>query len=473
MPSPVTVLRQIIAWVLASLSLAAHAADTAVPAIEFSAQEKAYIKHSAAIRMCVDPDWEPFEHINQQGEHEGIAADLVRLVAERVGLKIELHQVLTWDESLKAAKEGKCQILSFLNQTPERDEWLNFTAPIFVDPNIVITREEHAYIGDLKGVSNKTVALPRGTMIEERIRREYPNLTPILTDNERQAVSLVSERKADMTIRSLTVAAYAIKREGLFNLKIAGHVPDFTNKLRIGVVKDQTVLRNILDKGVKTLTAQEREAISSKHVTINVQQGFDYSLFWKIIAGAVFVLAVAIYWDLKLRKLNKELARLTVTDKLTGVFNRMKLDESLATETLRAQRTGQPFSVILIDVDLFKQVNDSHGHQVGDQVLIEVAQLLRNGAREIDIVGRWGGEEFLVCCPHTDSAGAFRLAEKLRQNMQDHRFPVVESKTASFGVSTFKPGDTGKDIIARADSALYLSKNSGRNQVRVWSSDDE
>ena len=116
--------------------------------------------------------------------------------------------------------------------------------------------------------------------------------------------------------------------------------------------------------------------------------------------------------------------------------------------------------------------NDTHGHQVGDQVLVEVAKLLRDGAREIDVVGRWGGEEFLVCCPYTDSLGAGLLAEKLRKSLQEHRFPVVETKTASFGVATFRKGDTAKDMVARADSALYQAKHYGRNQVRIWSSDE-
>ncbi len=459
--------RTFCAFALAGLCLATQAADSNFPAIEFTAQEKAYIEEAKAVRMCVDPDWVPFEHINAEGKHVGIAADLVQLVAQRVGLTIELYRVKTWEESLAASKAGECQIMSFLNQTPARDQWLIFTDPIFFDPNIVVTREEHPYIGDLKGLTNETVALPRGTMVEERIRREYPNLNLILTESEQQSVALVSERKADMTIRSLIVAAYAIKKEGLFNLKIAGHVPDFTNKLRIGVVQHAPVLRDILDKGVKTLTSQEREAISNKHVSIQVQQGIDHRLVWKILAAAAVILLAIFFWVRKLHALNKELERLSITDRLTGLFNRMKLDEALASESLRAQRTGQLFSIILIDVDHFKQVNDMHGHQTGDRVLIELAQLLQANTREIDIVGRWGGEEFLVICPHTDSAGACRLAENLRQKMQTCHFTVVENKTASFGVATFRPEDQSKDIVARADTALYAAKAGGRNRVEA------
>lgn len=438
-----------------------------LPEIDFTAQEQAYIAQARTIRMCVDPDWMPFERINEEGQHEGIAADLIQLVAQRVGLKVALHPVKSWQESLEASKAGVCQIMSLLNQTPERDQWLIFTAPIFLDPNVIIAREEHHYIGDLKGLSNETVALPRGTMVEERIRREYPDVMVILTDSETESVKLVSERKAGMTIRSLIVAAYAIKKEGLFNLKIAGHVPEFTNKLRVGVVKNETVLRGILDKGVKTLTPQDREVISNRHVAIQVQQGFDYRLVWKILAVSAVIPLVSLFWISKLRALNRKLERLSTTDRLTGLYNRLKLDEVLESEGMRSTRSGHSFSVILIDIDHFKRVNDQHGHQTGDLVLVDLAQLLRTGTRSTDFVGRWGGEEFIVICPHTDSAGACKLAETLRQSIQDHLFPVVKQQSASFGVASACPGDSASEIVSRADKALYAAKTAGRNCVKV------
>lgn len=445
----------------------AHADEQIVPPIQFSDQEKAYIEKAGVIHMCVDPDWTPFERINEKGEHEGISADLIKLVAQRVGLKIELYPVKNWDESLSASKARRCEIMSFLNKTPAREVWLSFTEPIFFDPNVIITREEHAYIGDVRGLRNETVALPRGTMVEEYIRKDYPNLKIILTGSEPEAVALVSERKADMTIRSLIVAAYAIKKEGLFNLKISGQIPDLTNKLRIGVIKDETVLRDILDKGVKTLSVQEREAISNNHVSIKVQQGVDYNLLWKIIAGAIIVVLMELHWNRKLSALNRKLEHLSVTDKLTGLFNRVKIDASIEREIARSQRFGQPFSLVMLDIDHFKSVNDTHGHQVGDQVLVAVSTIIGSNTREIDIVGRWGGEEFLVICPQTDDLGVLNLAEDLRQKVQEYDFPIVGHKTASFGVTTYMQGDQAKDIIKRADDALYIAKKHGRNRVEV------
>lgn len=433
--------------------------------ISFTPEETAYITKSAGIKMCVDPDWVPFERITPEGQHEGIAADLVQLVAQRVGLQIELYPVSSWDDSLAASKAGRCQIMSFLNRTPKREEWLRFTAPIFNDPNILVAREEHPFVGNLRGLTNETVALPRGTMVEERIRSEFPNLRVVLTGSEDESVALVSARQADLTVRSLIVAAYAIKKEGLFNLKIAGQVPEFTNHLRIGVLKNEPLLLSILDKGVQTLTEQERQVISNRHAAVNVQQGVDYGLLWKVVAAATVLLLLAFAWNRKLRRLNRELARLSITDPLTGLYNRLKIDQTLNAEILRAQRTGAPLSVIMLDLDHFKQVNDVFGHQTGDQVLVTLADLLRLRTREIDIAGRWGGEEFLVICPHTALDGALALAESVRATVDAHPFARVPHVSASLGVSSYVKGDSGKDLVARADAALYRAKETGRNRV--------
>ncbi len=442
-----------------------HAADSEPTPVKLTPLETAYLQKLGPIKMCVDPDWAPFEVINPQGQHQGIAADLVQLVAQRVGVQIELLVTKDWEASLAASRSRRCQIMSFLNQTPAREKWLIFTSPIFFDPNVIITREEHGFVADARGLKGERVALPRGTMVEERVRRDFPYLNVLLTGSEPESMILVSERQADLTIRSMIVAADAIKKEGLFNLKIAGQIPDYTNVLRIGVLKDNTMLRDILDKGVKTITHEERDAISNRHVPINVHQGMDHQQIWKIMAGIGVVLLVAVLWNRKLSAMNKALERLSATDKLTGLFNRAKLDEAFETEIQRSLRFKQPFGIVMLDIDHFKAVNDTHGHQAGDQVLVEAARLLHANTRETDIVGRWGGEEFMVLCPQTDKDGVLLLAENLRLKFQGLHFPVVQHKTASFGVTTYVQGDTAADLIARVDAALYAAKRHGRNRV--------
>jgi len=450
----------------------ASADELPVTVSDYTPAERAYLDRNPVVRMCVDPDWAPFEQIDNRRRHVGIAADLIQLVARRTGLKIMLYPTRTWEESLAASQAGRCQIMSFLNRTPERERWLDFTAPIFIDPNMIITREDHPFVGDIRWLRDESVALPRGTMVEEHLRRGYPNLRIVPTDNEGEAMSLVSERRADLTVRSLIVAAYAIRKQGLFNLKIAGQVPELGNQLRIGVVHSEPILREILDKGVATLNAQDREQIVNRHVAITIQNGTDYRLVWQLLAGGLIIALIAAYWMRKLSRLNRELARLSVTDRLTGIFNRMKLDEALAAEIQRCRRYDQALAVVLIDIDHFKRINDTYGHQAGDRALIDIARLMREGSRETDIVGRWGGEEFMVVLPHTDLGGAGRLAEKLRTAIAAHEFPGVGQQTASFGVAAYRIDDQPNDLVARADSALYEAKRNGRNQVAGASTTD-
>lgn len=169
----------------------------------------------------------------------------------------------------------------------------------------------------------------------------------------------------------------------------------------------------------------------------------------------------------ELEEKNQALARLAVTDGLTGLFNRVKLDTELEQEFARTRRYATPFSVLLLDVDHFKRINDTHGHQAGDRVLIALAAILRQCARATDKVGRWGGEEFLLICPQTELAGARRLAEHQRTTIAAHAFPGIGHCGASFGVTQYQDGDTVSTLIARADAALYRAKAGGRNRVEV------
>lgn len=162
---------------------------------------------------------------------------------------------------------------------------------------------------------------------------------------------------------------------------------------------------------------------------------------------------------------NQQLESLTVTDTLTGLFNRRKLDEVLSQECERALRNQSPMTVILADIDKFKSVNDIHGHQVGDQLLIAIAKLLLQGVRKVDTVARWGGEEFMILCPDTTLSGACTVAENIRRAIEHCEFPVAAGKTCSFGVAEYRPGESPQAVIKRADEALYRAKNGGRNQV--------
>lgn len=420
---------------------------------------------NSPVSFCVDPDWPPYEIINRGGAHEGIAADLLSLAAERAGLTLALHPTADWNASLKASREGACDLLSFLNQTPKRDEWLLFTEPLFIDPNVIITHAEHPFIADLSAESDKSIALPSGTSIEERVRRDFPKLRILTTETEAEAFAMVSNGKADLTIRSLTVAVYTIKTEGWFNLKVSGQIPGYENRLRVGVRKERAEIRDRLDRGIATITAQERTQIANRHVSINVQTAVDYGLIRNLVIGFSVVLLSNLIWAMKLRKANARLRHMSRTDHLTGLYNRAALDGQLTREIDRSRRYGRPLAVMIIDLDHFKTVNDRLGHLMGDRVLVEMAGILKGATRKADSVGRWGGEEFLVLCPEITAAQALVVAERICEAVRTHGFGTGWRHTVSVGVSTLRAGDSLDDLLQRADTALYRAKHEGRDRA--------
>lgn len=162
---------------------------------------------------------------------------------------------------------------------------------------------------------------------------------------------------------------------------------------------------------------------------------------------------------------NALLKRLSITDKLTGLNNRIKIDEVLNSNLHMFERYDNVFSVILIDIDHFKKVNDTYGHPVGDEILKDFAKILKTNARITDVVGRWGGEEFMIIASETDSFGATQFATTIKKSINEHEFPKVGKITASFGLSQISIGDNIEDVVNRADLALYNAKESGRNRV--------
>jgi diguanylate cyclase (GGDEF)-like protein/PAS domain S-box-containing protein len=164
-----------------------------------------------------------------------------------------------------------------------------------------------------------------------------------------------------------------------------------------------------------------------------------------------------------------ELAR---TDALTGLPNRRQLEELLDVEVKRTNRTKREFSVCMGDIDKFKNINDTYGHDMGDVVLKELARIFENSTRTTDIIGRWGGEEFLFILPETPLNGALVLMERVRQFVMAHKFEhgsTVINATITLGFSSFLPGNDLTDIIKQADIALYAGKKSGRNIAVAYS----
>lgn len=161
----------------------------------------------------------------------------------------------------------------------------------------------------------------------------------------------------------------------------------------------------------------------------------------------------------------KRVEELSITDRLTGIFNRRKFDEVLHYEFSQRKRREKDLALIMVDFDHFKQINDTYGHQVGDDVLIHTAKLMHSSIRSSDSLYRWGGEEFCIICPSTDSDGVMHLATKIKTAISECEFCTIGRQTVSLGVALAQEEDTVDSFVKRVDTALYKAKSLGRNRI--------
>lgn len=450
----------------------------ALPAEEYSglvltSEEKAFIAEKGSTTMCVDPNWMPFEKIDANGKHIGIAADYMQMFSRMLGLEVKLVPTESWTQSEAFAQARKCDLLSFLNHSERRAEYLNFTDPYVEAPVVLVAQDKVTYIDGLKSLSGRTFAMVKGYVYEDVIRNDYPDIKIVYVDSMDDALKKISEGKIYATIGSLYIITSQIQKLGLTDLKIAGHT-GMTNQFRVGVRNDDPMLLQLFQKAVSAREQQAENEILRRWVSVRLEQSVDYSLIWKLAVVALAVVLLLIYrqtlvsrYNRQLMEKNAELERLSRTDPLTGAFNRMKIDEVLSYELEQAKRYQHNFSVIIVDIDHFKQINDTYGHQVGDLVLKGFSDIISQCIRKSDTLGRWGGEEFVIICPQSDQQQTHTLAEKLRTRILDYKLEGLDQITASFGVTSYQKGDLEKDLINRADGAMYQAKNAGRNKVCV------
>lgn len=466
-------------WILIfSLSFPAWGADRFAPEnalskLPLNASEIAYLSQVDHIGVCVDPDWMPYDFVDQHGEYVGINADFHKIFAERIGKEIRLVKTADWKQSLEYVKQRKCDILSSATPTDERRQFLIFTRPFNDYPVVIATRNDRLFITNIQNVLEKPFATVEGFAALDLLKQKYPNLMIVETNDAQTGLEWVADGKIYGYLDTVATIGYQSQTHGILNIKIAG-ITDVHYTMTVGVRNDQPLLLSIFDKAVASLTETEKLKILNKWISITYENRPDYRLFNYVIGGlGVLLLLLALRelvvrkYKVKLQALNRELEQLSNTDTLTGIANRRSLNRVFEKEIARSHRYHSKFSVVMLDVDHFKAINDNFGHHAGDQVLITIANLISDTIRANDLGGRWGGEEFLILCPETDQYGALQLAETIRQKIQSHDFGLPSRITASLGIAEYRESQSLEELIKIVDTALYDAKKAGRNQVKA------
>jgi signal transduction histidine kinase/DNA-binding response OmpR family regulator len=273
-------------------------------------EEEAYLAQRGPIRMCVDPDFAPFEILDGQNRHLGIAAEIVDLIRQRLGVEFLLLPTRTWAESLQKAQNRECDVLSFLNQTPERSAYLNFTPSLFSEPEVIVARNDVAFLKGYASLHGKTVGMTPGWRSDVLIQREHPQIQLVYVDSFDESIERVSKGELFAAINSLGNVAHAMGKLRLGNVRIAGDTL-VQNEYRIGVRNDDPLLLSILSKAVQSISKAEIDAIAGRWISVSYAREFDYSLFWKIAAAFAAVLLGVVFWNRKLNAYNATLREAT------------------------------------------------------------------------------------------------------------------------------------------------------------------
>ncbi|MFO7581463.1 diguanylate cyclase [Guyparkeria sp.] len=441
------------------------------PAVGLTAAERAWLDHTGPIDICIDPNWMPFERFDESDEHDGISADYFALFGKMLDVEFRPVPVDTWSESVEHLKAGRCDLLSLAMRTPKRETYAEFTDSYIQTPLVVTTRAEVAFIDGLDDLAGRKIAIPALYAFAELLRDEHPELELVEVADIDAGLELVRRGEVFGYIGTLATIGHKLQAEYAGELRITGDTGKSWD-MGVAVREGQPILHGIMQKAVASITEEQRREINNKWIAVRYDQRVDYTLLWQVSAVFVLLLVAGGLFYLKQAGLRRQLEaayeqaeRLVVTDKLTGVYNRHRLDEALEKETRHAERYGECFGVIILDIDHFKSINDRLGHRAGDTVLREITDVLGDTCRRTDILGRWGGEEFLIVVPHADKATLTALTEKLRQAIESATFTEAGRVTASIGASLYGPGDNPDTLLKRADDALYVAKRQGRNTV--------
>jgi polar amino acid transport system substrate-binding protein len=422
------------------------------------------------ILKCITTiNWPPFNTL-QNGKIAGIAIDYWKYIKDKLHLKSKCISEKEWLKVLESIKTKKADLTLSTTNTPDREKYAVFTKPYASFPIAIATRNDVDFIADIKSLYDKKIAVGKNYTAEKILKKHFPYFKFIEVKNTKEALELVSEGKAYAAVDILPVLSYTISKYNFANLKIAGKT-QFEVDIKIMIRKDYKDLVPLINRVIDNMPESKKEEIYHKWVKVNMQNGYSKDSVNQFLFLGGFSLILIGLWGIfayfnikKRKKLEQQLQELSEKDGLTKIYNRRKIDEILEEEIKVAKRYNEDLSLIFFDIDYFKEINDTYGHKIGDEVLIDLTKLVTNNIRASDSFGRWGGEEFMIVCPHTDLHSAILLAEKLRKLIENNKFGGVKI-TCSFGVTEIKEDDTLESFTVRVDELLYLSKENGRNRV--------
>ena len=302
--------------------------------INLSLAEKEWIANNDTVYFGYDPDWKPYEFINENGNHDGIVEPIIDIIRSHSGINLQPLPNQGWLSSVESLKSKQLQVLPIIAVTDDRLQFMDFTSSYVSFSFVIINSEEGKFIGQINDLNNLKIALPRGYVITELIERDYPNFTIIYTDNLEEALFKILTKEADATIAGLPIASYYMNYSGFDHLQIAAEVKEYDYNLHMSVLKGNDTLLSILEKSLNSISNKEKQEIINDWVTVKYEYGVNMTRIWKI-AGisaliVIVVIGIIIFWN---RSLKKEIdKRIEAEEKLQGSLKEIHYQKLIVEE---------------------------------------------------------------------------------------------------------------------------------------------
>jgi PAS domain S-box-containing protein len=277
--------------------------------ISLTENEQEWLKNHPSIRIGVDPAYPPFDYIGEDRSHQGVASDYVRLISERLGIKINVVPDLSWSQVLMGVQDKSIDMISLLRKTKKREEYVSFTKTFIEYPMVLITQINHPIVSGLTEFRDKTIAVVKGYSVTEQLSVLYPSIKQYEVETPLAALQEVALGNADATVADLGVAGFLMQVHGLANLKVAGPTDLDNPPLGFGVRDDWPELVSILNKALESISPEERVQIIQKWVSLADERRVDYSLVWKITAVLGIIIILGLLWNFQIRRQKRALTR--------------------------------------------------------------------------------------------------------------------------------------------------------------------
>jgi diguanylate cyclase (GGDEF)-like protein/PAS domain S-box-containing protein len=315
--------------------------NTPDPVVQLTVKEREWLENHKTIRIAFDGSLPPYSFLNDAGQPEGIAVEVMNILSKRLGIKFETYPQTTWNKLYEAAAARKVDVVATMVNRADRKQWFIFTQPYLLKSLVIMTKRDNTIIKNRSDLAGKKVALVKGYQFIDRIIKEFPSVTPYFVSSMLDELKAVSTEKADAAVTFMATANYLQTKHLLTDLKIAAfYDSDSINENineSIAVRNDWPILADILQKGLSSISEEEMQNIHAKWVP-SIKPSVDYTLIWGIVAGFVLIFIVLLLWIARVRRQNKKIklsrAEVQTTNKIL-----LELKEDL--EHLVVKRTAE------------------------------------------------------------------------------------------------------------------------------------